>query len=162
MEGKTDSNLQEYSIPHIRVPQFPAKNVSCHVVRVDNYHQKIIITVTKLNIGIPLKIFFHVIQKEPSTYLIARCVLNNNYVGESGTTIRPWMKHHRNAFASNVTKAGSSVAYEPGKVIAEWGHKNVYTVTSAEQGRMHTVLSCVSASGYVLSPMILYPRKMFA
>ena len=29
----------------------------------------------------------------------------------------------------------------------------------AERGKTHTVLACVSASGYVLPPMIIYPRK---
>ena len=51
-----------------------------------------------------------------------------------------------------------TVVHKPGKVIAELGHRNVYAVTSAEQGKTHTVLSCVSASGYV-PPMIIYPRK---
>ena len=61
----------------------------------------------------------------------------------------------------NCDETGISVVHKPGKVIAELGHRNVYAVTSnsAEQGKTHTVLSCVSASGYVLPPMIIYPRK---
>ena len=35
----------------------------------------------------------------------------------------------------------------------------MYSITSAEKGKTHTVLSCVSASGQVLPPMIIYPRK---
>ena len=34
----------------------------------------------------------------------------------------------------------------------------MYALTSAERGK-HTVLACVSASVYVLLPMIVYPRK---
>ena len=30
---------------------------------------------------------------------------------------------------------------------------------SAERGKTHTVLACVSASRYVLPPMMVYPRK---
>ena len=44
-------------------------------------------------------------------------------------------------------------------MIVELGRENVYAVTSAERGKTHTVLSCVSTSAYVLPPMIIYPRK---
>lgn len=37
--------------------------------------------------------------------------------------------------------------------------RNVYAITAAEKGKMHTALSCVSASGYALPPMLIYPRK---
>lgn len=59
-----------------------------------------------------------------------------------------------NADETNVT-----IVHKPGKVIAELGQRNVYAVTSGERGKTHTVLSCVSASGYTLPPMIVYPRK---
>ena len=48
---------------------------------------------------------------------------------------------------------------KPSKVVAELGNRNVYAVSAAERGKPHTVLSCVSASGYVLPPMMVYPRK---
>ena len=48
---------------------------------------------------------------------------------------------------------------KPGKVVAELGRRNVYAITSAERGKTHTVLSCVSASGHTLPPMMVYPRK---
>ena len=35
----------------------------------------------------------------------------------------------------------------------------MYAITSAEKGKTHTVLSCASASGYVLPPVMVYPRK---
>ena len=35
----------------------------------------------------------------------------------------------------------------------------MYSLTSAEKGRTHTVVSCVSASGVALPPFIIYPRK---
>ena len=33
-------------------------------------------------------------------------------------------------------------------------------MSSAEKGKMHTVLVCVSASGYVLPPLMVYLRKI--
>ena len=59
----------------------------------------------------------------------------------------------------NVDETGISVVHKPGKVVTALGRRNVYALTSAERGKTHTVLSCVSASGYVLPPMIVYPRK---
>jgi len=59
----------------------------------------------------------------------------------------------------NSDETGISVVHKPGKVVAELGRHNVYSMTSAERGKTHTILSCVSASGYVLPPMMIYPRK---
>ena len=53
----------------------------------------------------------------------------------------------------NCDETGLSVVHRPGKVVAEVGRRNVYAVTSGEKGKTHTVVSCVSASGYVLPPM---------
>ena len=38
-----------------------------------------------------------------------------------------------------------SVVHKPGKVVAEMGCHKVYAVTSAEKGKTHTILTCVSA-----------------
>ena len=54
----------------------------------------------------------------------------------------------------NCDETGVSIVYKPGKVIAELGHYNVYAITSAERGKTHTIVSCVSASGYNLPPMM--------
>ena len=51
------------------------------------------------------------------------------------------------------------MVHKPGKVVAEFGYHNVYAMTPAERGKTHTVLFCVSASGYILPPMIVYPAK---
>lgn len=59
----------------------------------------------------------------------------------------------------NCDETGVSIVHKPGKVIAELGCRNVYGVTLAEHGKTHTVLSCVSASGYALPPMVVYPHK---
>jgi hypothetical protein len=59
----------------------------------------------------------------------------------------------------NADETGVTIVHKPGKVITELGRRHVYSVTSAERGRTHTVLSCISATGVVLPPCIIYPRK---
>ena len=59
----------------------------------------------------------------------------------------------------NCDETGVSIVHKPTKVIAELGRRNVYSIMSAERGKTHTVLSCVSASGVSLPPMMVYPRK---
>lgn len=59
----------------------------------------------------------------------------------------------------NADETGVTIVHKPGKVIAELGRHNVYSVTSAERGKTHTILSCVSASGFVLPPCMIFPRK---
>lgn len=59
----------------------------------------------------------------------------------------------------NADETGISIVHKPGKVISELGKRVVWAVTSAEKGKTHTVMVCVSASGFVLPPMIIYPRK---
>ena len=49
--------------------------------------------------------------------------------------------------------------HKPGKVFCAMGRKHVYSVTSGEKGKTHTVVVCVSASGHVLPPMMINPRK---
>ena len=39
------------------------------------------------------------------------------------------------------------------------GRKNVWSITSGEKGKTHTILACVSASGFVLPPFLIYPRQ---
>ena len=59
----------------------------------------------------------------------------------------------------NCDETGVSVVHKPGKVVAEMGRHKVYAVTSAEKGKTHTILTCVSASSHVLPPMMIFPRK---
>ena len=59
----------------------------------------------------------------------------------------------------NCDETGVSVIHKPGKVVAEMGCHKVYAVTSAEKEKMHTILMCVSASGHVLPPKMIFPRK---
>jgi len=58
----------------------------------------------------------------------------------------------------NCDETGISVVHKPGKVVAEMGYHKVYSVTSAERGKTHTVLTRFSAAGNVLPPMI-FPCK---
>ena len=59
----------------------------------------------------------------------------------------------------NTDETGLSIVHKPGKVITELGRRNVWSITSAEKGKTHTILTCVSASGYALPPFMIYPRK---
>ena len=59
----------------------------------------------------------------------------------------------------NVDETGVTIVHKPGKVLAELGRRNVYALTSAERGRTHTILICVSASGFSIPPLMVYPRK---
>ena len=45
----------------------------------------------------------------------------------------------------NVDESGVTIVHRPGRVVAELGRRNVYAVTSAERGKTHTILACVSA-----------------
>ena len=56
-------------------------------------------------------------------------------------------------------ETGVSIVHKLGKVVAELGQLNVYALTAAEQGKTHTILSCVSASSYALPPMMVFPRR---
>ena len=58
----------------------------------------------------------------------------------------------------NTEETGISIVHRPGRVITEMGKKEVWAVTSGERGKTHTVITCVSASGQVIPPMMIYPR----
>ena len=59
----------------------------------------------------------------------------------------------------NADETGVSVVHKMEKVLAHLGRRHVYSVASGEKGKTHTILTCVSASGMVLPPMMVYPRK---
>ena len=59
----------------------------------------------------------------------------------------------------NADETGVTVVHKPSKVIAQIGRRNVPSLTSADKGKTHTLLACVSASGQVLPPFMVYPRK---
>ena len=62
----------------------------------------------------------------------------------------------------NMDKCGITIVHKPGKVVAELGRKNVWSITSAEKGKPHTLLCCVSAPGQALPPFMIYPHKRMA
>ena len=59
----------------------------------------------------------------------------------------------------NSNETGVTIVFNHRKVVGEMGCRNVYTVSAAKKDRTHTVLSCVSASGSFISPMLVYPQK---
>ena len=58
----------------------------------------------------------------------------------------------------NSDETGISIVHKPGRVVTEMGKKKVWAVTSGERGKTHTVITCVSASGQAIPPMMIYPR----
>ena len=59
----------------------------------------------------------------------------------------------------NIDETGIKIVHKPAKVIAEVGRKHLYSLTSGERGKTHTVVVCVSANGSFIPPMTIYPRK---
>ena len=59
----------------------------------------------------------------------------------------------------NVDETRVTIVHKPSKVVAHIGRRNVPSLTSADKGKTHTTLACVSASGQVLAPFMVYPRK---
>ena len=57
----------------------------------------------------------------------------------------------------NADETGVSIVHKMGKVLAHLGRQHVYSVASGEKGKTHTILTCVSTSGVVLPPMMVYP-----
>ena len=56
----------------------------------------------------------------------------------------------------NFDETGISIVHKPGKVVTEVGRISVWSVSSGERG---TQLSPVSASGFCIPPMMIYPQK---
>ena len=59
----------------------------------------------------------------------------------------------------NADETGVTIVHRPSKIIAHIGRRNVPSLTSADKGKTHTVLACVSASGQIIPPFMVYPRK---
>ena len=59
----------------------------------------------------------------------------------------------------NTDETGVNIVHKPSKVIAQMGRCNVPALTTADKGKTHTILACVSASGQVLPPFMVYPQK---
>ena len=85
--------------------------------------------------------------------------LSMNFFGKLGSVYGQLNLISKPMLIFNCDETSVSIVHKPGKVIAELGCRNVYAVNSAEQGKTHTLLSCVSAPGYVLPPLMIFPRK---
>ena len=99
---------------------------------------------------------------QPLSYCRALCSnhdILSDFFGKLGALYGRLNLVNRPMQIFNSDETGVSVVYKPGKVVAELGRRNVYSVSAAERGKTHTVVSCVSACGFVLPPMIIYPRK---
>ena len=62
----------------------------------------------------------------------------------------------------NVDETGLAPVVEPPRVLAAKGRRKVGQVSTAERGKLTTVIACVSASGAVIPPMMIFGgRKRF-
>ena len=98
----------------------------------------------------------------PLSYYRARCAdadTINDFFGKLGAIYGRLNLICKPMQIYNCDETGVSVVHKPGKIVAEMGRHKVYAVTSAEKGKTHTILTCVSASGHVLPPMMIYPCK---
>jgi hypothetical protein len=56
-------------------------------------------------------------------------------------------------------ETGVTIVFKPNKLVAELRKRHLYALSASEKGKIHTVLSCVSATGFMLPPMMVYPRR---
>ena len=99
---------------------------------------------------------------QPLSYCRALCSnpdILSNFFGKLGEVYGKLNLLTKPMQIFNCDETGVSIVHKPGKVLAQLGRRNVYSITSAERGKTHTILSCVSASGNVIPPMMVYPRK---
>ena len=59
----------------------------------------------------------------------------------------------------NADETGVTIVHKPSKVIAQIGRHTVSSITSADKGKTHSILACVSASGQIFLLFMIYPRK---
>ena len=98
----------------------------------------------------------------PLSYCRVQCAIMdtiNDFFGKLGAIYGRLNLISKPMQIYNCDETGVSVVHKPGKVVAEMGRYKVYAVTSAEKGKTHTILACASASGHVLPPMMIFPRK---
>ena len=61
----------------------------------------------------------------------------------------------------NVDETGVTTVQNPKRVVTAKGTKNVGSITSAERGELVTAVYSVCASGSVVPPLLIFPRKNF-
>ena len=99
---------------------------------------------------------------QPLSYCRALCSnpeTINNFFGKLGAIYGRLNLISKPTLVYNLDETGVTIVHKPGKVIAQLGRRNVYAITSAEKGKTHTILACVSASGYTLPSVMIYRRK---
>ena len=57
----------------------------------------------------------------------------------------------------NIDESGVTVVHKTSKVISEIKRRCAWSLSLAEKGKTHTMITCVSASGF--PPFMIYPRK---
>ena len=104
------------------------------------------------------------VLRTPQTLSYCRALNSNKFViddffAKLGGVYRQLNLISKPMLIYNADETGVGIVTKPGKVFAEIVRRNVYTITAAERGKTHTIMSCVSASGSTLPPLMIYPRK---
>ena len=101
---------------------------------------------------------------QPLSYCRALCANTdtvNDFLGKLGAIYGRLNLIAKPTQVYNCDKMGVSIVHKPGKgkVVCEVQQRNVYATISAKKAKTHTILSCISASGYILPSMMVYPHK---
>ena len=106
LKGSANTHIDKYPIPNIRIPTFPAKNIPCRQSSCGVCHQ---LTSRNTYYSFQTKYCYTIKQifscdTKGAIYLLDCQTCAKQYIGASGTTIRARMKHHHNAYNSNVNR----------------------------------------------------------
>lgn len=106
IKGQTKANFDRQSIPNIVIPGFPAKNILCRQTMCGTCNQ---LTQRNTYYSYQTKECYEIKEifscnTKGAIYLLDCKICGKQYVGETGTTVRERMKHHRNAVTANVNR----------------------------------------------------------
>jgi len=106
LEDNVNTNIAIFSVPSLRMPQFPAKNISCRDPQCGLCRQ---LSSKSTYYSYQTKSCYVIkdvysCDTRQGIYLLDCSICNKQYVGETGTTVRSRIKHHRNAARSNLNR----------------------------------------------------------
>lgn len=101
--------------------------------------------------------------RKPQTLSLARIQgFSKENVGKFFDILKPELQKVKSSAARvfNVDETGvTTVQHKSLKVVALKGKREVHKLSSAERGRLVTMVTCMSASGIFVPPMLVFPRK---
>ena len=89
----------------------------------------------------------------------ANCEIISDYFAKLGAMCAKLNLLSKPMQIYNMDETGVTIVHKPGKVVTEVGCRYVWAITSGEKGKTRAILTCVLASGSILPPFLIYPRK---